>query len=180
MSYAPRPEDGPCRPTASPRTRVRPVTDRPVATRVPARGVAPGPSTVGPAAVSGLCGLWDAGGQATPDGAVRVRFTPSEVPVLTSCPADRTAAVQVVARTLARLGRCDLGGTVEVSASGPVNADDERAAAVLAVEYALRGGRGAMQLPVPTRWPAPAGCGGGCPCPTTIRPTDAGPGSPRQ
>ncbi|WP_139128991.1 hypothetical protein [Micromonospora nigra] len=109
-----------------------------------------------------------------------MRFTPSDVPVLTSCPADRTAAVQVVARTLARLGRSDLGGTVEVSTGGPVNADDERAATVLAVEYALRGGCGPVQLPAPTRWPAPAGCGGDCPCPTTIRPTDPGPGSPRQ
>jgi hypothetical protein len=79
---------------------------------------------------------------------VRVRFVPSDVPVLTCRPADRTAALRGAAEALARLGRSDLGGHLEVT-PGPAPA--ERLAAGRAVENALRGGCGTVQVPPPPR-----------------------------
>ncbi|WDZ83418.1 hypothetical protein [Micromonospora cathayae] len=100
--------------------------------------------------------------------AVRVRFVPSDVPVLTSCPADRTAAIHGAAEALARLGRSHLGGNLEVTAGARTPLADERLAAARAVENVLRGGCGSVQVPPPRRWPATPGCAGsgGCPCPT--------------
>jgi hypothetical protein len=46
---------------------------------------------------------------------VYVRFTPSDVPVLTSCPAHRAAAIGAAARTLCALGQSYLGGHLEIS-----------------------------------------------------------------
>ncbi|MFC4147657.1 hypothetical protein ACFO0M_15480 [Micromonospora mangrovi] len=89
-------------------------------------------------------------------GGVRVRFTPSDVPVLTCFPADRAAALRGAAEALARLGRADLGGCVEVSPAGPPDprsAAVEHLAAARAVENALRGGCGTVRLP--PRWPRP-------------------------
>lgn len=91
-------------------------------------------------------------------GGVRVRFTPSDVPVLTCFPANRTAALRGAAEALARLGRADLGGCVEVSPAGaPPDARAaaaEQLAAGRAVENALRGGCGTVRLPA--RWPPPS------------------------
>jgi len=81
---------------------------------------------------------------------VRVRFVPSGVPVLTCAPPDRAAALRGAAETLARLGRSDLGGHLQVSVGGPEPA--EHLAAARAVENALRGGCGIVQVP-PPRWP---------------------------
>jgi hypothetical protein len=88
--------------------------------------------------------------------------------VLTSCPADRPAAIHGAAEALARLGRSHLGGNLEVTASARVPLAAERLAAARAVEHVLRGGCGSVQVP-PPRWPATPGCAGagGCPCPTT-------------
>ncbi|AEB46093.1 MULTISPECIES: hypothetical protein [Micromonospora] len=90
-----------------------------------------------------------AGGPYPPSAAPRVRFTPSAIPVLTCTPARHEAALRGAAEALARLGRSDLGGSLRVSAPGPVDAAAERLAARRAVENALHGGCGSVLLPPP-------------------------------
>jgi len=81
-------------------------------------------------------------------GQVRVRFTPSAIPVLSCTPTGHDAAVRGAAEALARLGRSDLGGSLEVSAAGdPRNLVAEHFAAGRAVENALHGGCGCVLLP---------------------------------
>ncbi|MFI9526050.1 hypothetical protein [Micromonospora rosaria] len=110
-------------------------------------------------------------------GTVRVRFTPSDVPVLTSCPADRTAAVRAAGRALAGMGRSYLGGHLEISstAADRGTGPGERLATVRAVENVLRGGCGSVRHPSPQRWAAPGTCPGSptCPCPPVPRSTAA-------
>jgi hypothetical protein len=94
--------------------------------------------------------------------AVCVRFTPSEIPVLTSSPAHKTAVIRAAGRALATLGRSYLGGHLEISSDTPPHrgcalAVSERIAAVRAVQNAMAGGCGAVRLPLPERWPGPEG-----------------------
>lgn len=140
-----------------------PLPDRPV--RPVVAGLPPRPATA-PEPASGLRG----GDHGEAAGAVRVRFVPSDVPVLTCRPSDRTAAVRGAIDALARLGCSYLGGTLEVTSSGPAHrAADERLAAARAVENALRGGCGSVQVPPPRSWPAPPHSpdDDGCPGATT-------------
>jgi hypothetical protein len=87
------------------------------------------------------------------------RFTPSEVPVLTSFPPRHALALREVGRALAQLGRSYLGGHVELCWDDPpppsAAAGTERVAAVRAVENVLRGGCGTVRFPLPRRWPEP-------------------------
>jgi len=52
---------------------------------------------------------------------VYVQFTPSDVPVLTSCPQHRAVAIGAAARTLCALGRSYLGGHLEISWNPPAS-----------------------------------------------------------
>jgi hypothetical protein len=93
---------------------------------------------------------------------VRARFTPSDLPLLTSSP-HRVAALRAISRTLAHLGRGYLGGHAEISCDGAaprgcrVLTLTECLAAVRAVEDALAGGRGtaSVRIPPSNRRPAP-------------------------
>jgi hypothetical protein len=74
---------------------------------------------------------------------VGARFTPSDVPVLTTDPVHRTAAVHAAVRMLKALGRSYLGGHLEITWSPPGSmprtpAGSEYLAAGRAVETALR------------------------------------------
>jgi len=84
-------------------------------------------------------GPYPAGGQ------IRVRFTPSAIPVLSCTPTGHDAAVRGAAAALARLGRSDLGGSLEVKAAGDPAV--EYLAAGRAVENALHGGCGCVLVP---------------------------------
>ncbi|WP_162907792.1 hypothetical protein [Allorhizocola rhizosphaerae] len=73
---------------------------------------------------------------------VHVRFTPSELPVLTSHPAYKKAAIRAAGRALVTMGRSYLGGHLEVrwdlpTVSGSAMAVSEYLAATWAVEHAL-------------------------------------------
>ncbi|GGM08903.1 hypothetical protein GCM10012279_28720 [Micromonospora yangpuensis] len=123
------------------------------------------------------------GDDPTSGGTGLVRFVPSDVPVLTSCPADRTGAIRAAGRTLAEMGRSYLGGHLEIRATGTprLARSAERLAAVRAVQNVLRGGCGSVRFPVPPRWPAGPGCPGDadCPCPGAgHRPRSPGPPRP--
>ncbi|MFY1638271.1 4'-phosphopantetheinyl transferase family protein [Solwaraspora sp. WMMB335] len=74
---------------------------------------------------------------------VHARFTPSDVPVLTTSPPHRVAAVHAAVRTLNAHGRSHLGGHLEVKWSPPGSGPhtpggSEYLAAARAVETALR------------------------------------------
>jgi hypothetical protein len=72
--------------------------------------------------------------------------------VLTCEPPGHPAALHGAATALARLGRPDLGGLLQVRAAGAAP-DAVRLAAGRAVENALRGGSGNVTLPpAGTRW----------------------------
>lgn len=87
---------------------------------------------------------------------VRARFTPSEVPLLTSSP-HRITTLRTVARTLASLGRGYLGGHAEITSDAPPArgcrslAATERLVVARAVEDAIGGGRGIAWRVLPDR-----------------------------
>lgn len=95
---------------------------------------------------------------------VHARFTPSDLPVLTSSP-HRAAALRAISRTLAHLGRGYLGGHAEITCDAALPRGcraltlTECLAAVRAVENALTGGRGTAWLPLPGRRRRPANHG---------------------
>ncbi|MEO3787302.1 hypothetical protein ABGB12_28585 [Actinocorallia sp. B10E7] len=88
--------------------------------------------------------------------AVHARFTPSELPLLTSSP-HRAMAIRAMARTLSGLGRGYLGGHAEITSDGAPPrgcrsvALTECLAVARAVDSALRGGRGTAWLRLPDR-----------------------------
>ncbi|MFF2184887.1 hypothetical protein [Streptomyces sp. NPDC058155] len=89
---------------------------------------------------------------------VRVRFTPSDLPGLTTGPAHRGTAIRAAGLVLAAHGRGYLGGHLEITSDAParlgrIPAASERLATVRAVEDALRGGSGAVRVPLPGPWP---------------------------
>ncbi|MCI3222565.1 hypothetical protein [Streptomyces sp. NP-1717] len=93
---------------------------------------------------------------------VRVRFTPSEIPGLTSGPVHRGTAIRAAGLALAAHGRGYLGGHLEITSDAParlgrIPAASERLATVRAVEDALRGGSGTVRLPLPGPWPGVTG-----------------------
>ncbi|WIN00187.1 hypothetical protein ACTOB_003881 [Actinoplanes oblitus] len=88
----------------------------------------------------------DNAGAASPDHTGYVRFIPSQIPVLTCEPAGHPAILHGAVSALARLGRSDLGGVLQVRAAGAAP-DAIRVAAGRAVENALRGGSGWVALP---------------------------------
>lgn len=76
------------------------------------------------------------------DHTVYVRFTPSELPVLTSYPEYKKAAIRAAGRALITMGRSYLGGHLEVfwdlpALRGSAQAVSEYLAATWAVEHAL-------------------------------------------
>ncbi|MDX3854837.1 hypothetical protein [Streptomyces sp. AK02-01A] len=93
---------------------------------------------------------------------VCVRFTPSDIPGLTSRPAHRTAVIRAAGKALDAQGRGYLGGHLEITSNAPLArgctlAASEQLAAARAVENALHGGCGTVRLPLPDRWPDASG-----------------------
>ncbi|WP_329038338.1 hypothetical protein OIE71_32250 [Streptomyces sp. NBC_01725] len=93
---------------------------------------------------------------------VRVRFTPSDIPGLTTGPGHRATAIRAAGLVLAAHGRGYLGGHLEITSDAParlgrIPAASERLATVRAVEDALRGGSGTVRLPLPGPWPGVTG-----------------------
>lgn len=93
-------------------------------------------------------------GRETATYSVRVRFTPSDIPGLTTGPAHRGTAIRAAGLVLAAQGRGYLGGHLEITSDAParlgrIPAASERLATVRAVEDALRGGSGTVRLPLP-------------------------------
>ncbi|WP_330172423.1 hypothetical protein OG875_01740 [Streptomyces sp. NBC_01498] len=87
-----------------------------------------------------------------------MRFTPSDLPGLTTGPGHRATAIRAAGLVLAAQGRGHLGGHLEVTSDAParlgrIPAASERLATVRAVEDALRGGSGTVRLPLPGHWP---------------------------
>ncbi|MFB8349075.1 hypothetical protein [Streptomyces niveus] len=93
---------------------------------------------------------------------LRVRFTPSDIPGLTTGPTHRGTAIRAAGLALAAHGRGYLGGHLEITSDAParlgrIPAASERLATVRAVEDALRGGSGTVRLPLPGPWPGVTG-----------------------
>ncbi|MCD0449328.1 hypothetical protein LO762_09020 [Actinocorallia sp. API 0066] len=87
---------------------------------------------------------------------VHARFTPSDVPLLTTSP-HRAMAIRAMARTLSTLGRGYLGGHAEITSDGVLPRGcraaeaTESQAVAHAVASALRGGRGSAWMLLPQR-----------------------------
>lgn len=91
-----------------------------------------------------------------PSRALHARFTPSELPLLTSSP-HRALVIRAMARTLSVFGRGHLGGHAEITSDGAPPrgcrsvAVAESLVVARAVDSALRGGRGTAWLRLPGR-----------------------------
>jgi hypothetical protein len=103
---------------------------------------------------------------AMPGRAVHARFTPSDLPLLTSSP-HRIMALRTIARTLAALGRGYLGGHADITSDAALPrgcrslAVTECLAVARAVENAMEGGRGTAWLLLPDRRLRPTAHDGG-------------------
>jgi len=91
-----------------------------------------------------------------PGYAVRIRFTLSDIPVLTSWPPHRPWAIRAAGAALIALGCGHLGGHLEIglraeSSRGPALAISECLAVGRAVESAIRGGCGTARVTVANR-----------------------------